>query len=223
MGFYLGFAKIMPILNQSFYKKALFKPISSLYQAYIMSTHLSRHFLVAMPNMDDERFAHSVALLCEHNEHGALGLIINQPMQLKLGDMMRSAGFAKSDLPPKIDQMPVYYGGPVLAERGFVLHDGDVNLWTASVKITDILTLTTSRDILDDIGQGKGPDHFLVILGHSAWHAGQLEAELKQNIWLTMPSSTRLIFDVPNDLRWQMAADGFGVDVRLLAATVGRA
>ncbi len=185
------------------------------------ASFLSNQFLVAMPGLSDGHFDRSVTFLCEHTADGALGLIINRPMKLDLREMLDHMSLEH----PALDHdaaPPVYWGGPVQQERGFVLH-GPPSDWEASLAISDEICITTSQDILQAIGQGEGPPRFLVALGYAGWGAGQLEGEISQNAWLNTPADLEIIFDTPADQRWQAAARLLGIDGRLLGPDAGHA
>jgi putative transcriptional regulator len=184
---------------------------------------LAHHFLVAMPSMDDGTFSGAVIYVCEHNDQGALGIIINRPMDMAVQDL-----FSRIDLTLVSDDQatqPVYFGGPVQTERGFVLHppmSGDT-AYIATLKVKDGLEMTTSRDILEDVAAGRGPDRFLLALGYAGWAAGQLENEIAQNGWLTMPADPKVIFSVSPTERFNAALSLLGFDPTLLSAEVGHA
>ncbi len=180
---------------------------------------LKNQFLVAMPGLEDENFVHTVSLLCEHNDAGAIGLVINKPTELKLGEMMEQMGLEHAELD---DDAIVYWGGPVQPERGFVIH-GEPGGWESSLKLADDLYITTSRDILRAIGIGEGPQQYFVALGYAGWGAGQLEAEMLHNSWLNTPISDEVLFQLPLRDRWQAATRLLGVDVTQLAGDAGHA
>lgn len=176
-------------------------------------------FLIAMPSMEDENFSHTVSLLCEHNDHGAIGLVINRPTDLKLIDMMEQMGLEHDAVG---DEPIVYWGGPVQPERGFVIHREPAG-WESCLKVDDNLFITTSRDILKAIGKGEGPQDFFVVLGYAGWSEGQLEQEFMHNAWLNTPVSQRILFGTPARDRWQAATRLLGVDVTQLAGNAGHA
>lgn len=193
------------------------------------SINLTHHFLIAMPGMRDPGFAGSVVYLCEHSERGALGLIINKPSDIDLPKL-----FEKIELPLGRDDLlstPVFQGGPVHPERGFVLHDllqaegqsEDDSIYASTMRIPGGLEMTTSRDVLEAIANGGGPSRVLVALGYSSWGEGQLESELGENSWLTVDADTRLIFDTPIEQRWQQALALLGLAPHHLSAQAGRA
>lgn len=178
---------------------------------------LKNQFLVAMPGLEDEAFSHTVSLLCEHNDKGAVGLVINRPTDLVLTAMLDQMGLAHDQL--GADQ-PIYWGGPVQPERGFVVHR-DPGGWESCLQVQDDLYITTSRDVLTAIGNGTGPKEFLVTLGYAGWDAGQLEGEILQNSWLNTPLDSSILFTLPPRQRWQAATRLLGVDVTQLAGPAG--
>ena len=181
---------------------------------------LTNQFLVAMPAMDDPNFRESVTLICEHNDEGALGIIINRPMDVVLEDVLKQLSLKA--LHAETRRWPVYLGGPVQTQRGFVIHEPH-GIWEATLKVGDGLEVTTSRDVLAAVAEGQGPRRCFVALGYAGWTAGQLEEELKGNAWLSTPADARIIFDTPVELRWQAAASLIGVDLALLSGDAGHA
>lgn len=181
------------------------------------SASLCNHFLIAMPYMKDPNFSGTLTYICDHNEHGALGLVINRPMEFSLGDILEQLDIESDRL-----DLPIYGGGPVQLERGFVLHrpQGD---WQSSLSLGNELALTTSRDILAAIGAGEGPGEFLVALGYAGWGAGQLEQELAGNIWLTCPADPDILFHTPWQRRFAAAMARMGIDINQLSDSVGHA
>jgi len=182
--------------------------------------NLKNQFLIAMPDLEESPFDQAVVLMVDHNDEGAMGLVLNQP-----GTTSRKLLFEKLKLPSdKLSQpeQPILLGGPVAPERGFVLHDGARD-WENTFDISDQLKLTTSTDILDSIAHGKGPENWLFALGYSGWDAGQLEEEIRQNAWLTSPSDRALIFDQPVEKRWQLALSQLGVQPDQITAFHGNA
>ena len=177
--------------------------------------YFNNQFLVAMPGLADPNFTHSVTLLCEHNEQGALGLVINRPTELRLTDMLEHMKLEHPALEPA-DHL-VHWGGPVQTERGFVIH-AEPGRWDSTLKISDQLYITTSKDVLTAIGKGDGPRQFLVALGYAGWAAGQLEHEIKENSWLNTPVDKAIMFEMPISTRWEAAARLLGVDVTQLTA-----
>jgi putative transcriptional regulator len=181
---------------------------------------LTSQLLIAMPGMQDPNFATTVTLICEHNDDGALGIIINRPLDLKLGGLFEQLELGSTD--ESLINAPVLAGGPVGVERGFVLHNSAVD-YENSLTISDEIQLTVSRDIIDDMAAGKGPAKSLVALGYAGWEAGQLEAEILANSWINVPSSAALVFDTPFEARWAEAADSLGIDLSLMGPGAGHA
>ncbi len=181
---------------------------------------LRNQFLIAMSGLADQNFFQSVTLLCEHNDEGSLGLVINRPTDLDLDSMLEHLNIDTSGLTRS--GIPVYWGGPVQTERGFVVHRpaGD---WEACMKISDEISVTTSRDILTAIGAGRGPENFLVALGYAGWDCGQLEREILDNSWLNAPASDSIIFELAAEERWSAATRLLGVDPSSLSSTAGHA
>ena len=185
------------------------------------ASDLKNQFLIAMPRMGDPNFDHTVTLICQQDEQmGAFGVTINRPIGLTLGDLFSQLDIEIED--ESISNVSALVGGPVQPEQGFVLHDTKKS-WQSTLPITDNLAITSSRDILLDIAQGKGPEHFLLTLGCAGWSPGQLEYEIQENTWLTCPADNKIIFDLPYNKRWQGAANTLGIDLNLLSNTAGHA
>jgi putative transcriptional regulator len=185
------------------------------------NTNFTHHCLIAMPDMEDTRFSEAVTYIVKHDEEGAVGLVINKPLDLSLTKLLEEIRLPM--LKPLADpEMPVLFGGPVSSEAGFVLHK-DKGEWNSSLEIEGGLCVTSSRDILDAISQGKGPREYLVVLGYAGWSAGQLEKEMADNAWLMCPADENLLFKLPYEGRWQAAAHKIGVDLHLLTSQVGHA
>lgn len=186
--------------------------------------NLTNQFLIAMPGMADDNFARTVVYMCEHNDKGALGLVINRPIDIKLKNL-----FEKVEL--KLDsedlaEQPVYFGGPVQTERGFVLHEQSgaaESPYTSTLVVPGGLEMTTSKDVLEAMAQGTGPKRVLVTLGYSGWEAGQLEDELGRNGWLTVDADPAVIFDTPVEQRYERALQLLGIDPRMLSQEAGHA
>lgn len=196
----------------------------SPYNVATPELNLSNHFLIAMPSMLDPVFGGSVVYLCEHNASGALGVIINKPT-----DMTMAVLFDRIDLKLEIDpgrapidQAPVMFGGPVQVERGFVLH-APLGHFSSMMQVTEQIALTTSRDILEAVALGSGPERILVTLGCSGWGAGQLEQEIAKNGWLTVYADPSIIFDLPVEERFHAAMRLLGIDPMMLAGEAGHA
>ena len=191
--------------------------------------NLTHHFLIAMPGMQDDSFARSVVYLCEHSERGALGLIINKPTDLSLKGLLD-----KVDLSLRRDDLadaPVFLGGPVQTDRGFVLHDpmrsadapADESAYSSTMHVPGGLDMTTSKDVLEALSTGAGPRRVLVTLGYASWGEGQLESELAENSWLTVGADVSLIFDTPVDQRYDSALALLGLQAWRLSPQAGRA
>ncbi len=183
-------------------------------------TSLKDHFLLATPELHGTPFADAVIYLCEHNEDGAMGLIVNHPLDIPLSEIFEQFHLNYSE---HIGRHPVFSGGPVQIERGFVLHRPDKKSWEATQAITSTISLTSSRDIIVDMASEAGPRDALIILGYAGWGAGQLEAELTTNAWLTAPASSEVLFDTPYEARADVAAAKIGVDLKKLSRTTGHA
>lgn len=182
--------------------------------------NLTDHFLIAMPSLADSNFSRTVTYLCEHNAEGALGIVINRPTDISLGELLDHLEI--EDVAPRVAAKPVYLGGPVQRDRGFVLHRPGGE-WDSSLQISDKIVLTTSRDILTAIARREGPQDYLVALGYAGWGPGQLEQEMAENAWLTGPAGDGVLFDKSSDQRWQAAAALLGVDMTLLSSGAGHA
>jgi putative transcriptional regulator len=183
-------------------------------------TSLRDHFLLAMPALTDGLFAHSITYLCEHNADGAMGIVINHPLDLSLEEVLEHLHLTGGG---RLREIPVMAGGPVHMDRGFVLHRPTEREWEASLHVTDEITLTTSRDILVAMADAQGPEYSLVALGYAGWSAGQLESEISDNSWLTLPADSGIIFDTPYHLRASAAAAKLGVDMNLISGEAGHA
>lgn len=186
----------------------------------MQSVNLTNHFLIAMPNMADPYFAKSLTYICDHNENGALGIVVNRPIELTLGGLFEQIGLELHD-DDKVDQ-PVFFGGPVQMDRGFVLHQPLGN-WQSTLAMNELFGLTTSKDILVAVGEGRGPDKMLVTLGYAGWEAGQLESEIAQNAWLTVEASSEIIFGMAPELRYDAAIHMLGIDLGNLSGEAGHA
>jgi putative transcriptional regulator len=182
------------------------------------ATYLNNQFIVAMPGLIDPNFFHTVTFLCQHNDEGALGIVINRPIQMKLGEI-----FMQMNIPVTssiASDMPVFAGGPVQQEHGFVLHTKE-GKWDVSMPISDTVSLTTSRDIIEAIALDKGPKHYLVALGYAGWGEGQLEQEILANSWLNTPFNKNVLFDMSIDKRWRAAAEQIGININQLTTQAG--
>ena len=192
-------------------------------------TNLTNYFLIAMPGLEDEIFSRSVVFVCEHSARGALGLVINKP-----GVMNMQKLFAKVELQLRREDLlsaPVFQGGPIQTERGFVLHESiylgedkpSESAYASTMNIVGGLEMTTSKDVLEALSTGAGPRKVLVSLGYSAWGEGQLEAELSENSWLTVAASNHIIFDTPVAQRYDQALKLLGIEAWMLSPDVGHA
>lgn len=186
----------------------------------MQTINLTGHFLIAMPSMADMRFSRTLTYICEHNEQGALGVIVNRPVEMKMAELFSQIGTALTRT--ELAGQPLYFGGPVETGRGFVLHQ-PIGQWQSTLAVNGVLGLTTSKDILEAIGQGDGPDKLMVTLGCAGWEAGQLEDELGQNAWLSVAADAHVIFDLPADARLEAAMQLLGVDYANLSEDAGHA
>lgn len=189
---------------------------------------LDGQFLIAMPNMPDSRFAHTVIYLCAHSSEGAMGLIINQPStSLSVADLLVQLNIVPEGqsirLPNALRGMSVYRGGPVETERGFVLHSDDFQLESSTLPIQDGICLTATMDILKALAEGRGPSQAMLALGYAGWAPGQLEQEIQSNGWLTGPADPSILFDTEIGTKWQRAMWQIGVDPSMLSGDAGHA
>jgi len=175
-----------------------------------------------MPNLEDPNFFHTVSYICSHDETGAMGVTINRPLDVGLGDLLEHLNMPTDD--PDIASIPVYAGGPVQADRGFVLHKTPKTSnteWDATITVSDSIGLTMSQDIIEAIALNEGPQHFLIMLGYAGWSDGQLEHELLSNAWLNGPADEKVIFETPAENQWTQAAKHLGIELGLLSTDVG--
>ena len=184
------------------------------------SNSLAGHLLIAMPSMLDPNFSQTVTYICEHSDQGALGLIINRPLDIDLGEIF--AQLELTDPDAAIAGNPVLQGGPVHRERGFVIHETEQN-WENSMTVQDSIKVTTSKDILVAMANGRGPKRATVALGYAGWGAGQLEEEILANSWLNTPASSQIIFDTPFEQRWKQSAQLLGIDMAQISPEAGHA
>lgn len=188
-----------------------------------MMQSLTNHFLIAMPSLEDTFFERSVIYLCEHNNKGAMGLVINRPFDIPVSELLEQMSLDSEDTQyTQAVNDPVLIGGPVNPERGFVLHTPQPN-WSNSETLNDELMLTTSKDILASLGTDTAPTDVLVILGYAGWSKDQLEQELADNSWLTLPATNDILFNTPYDDRWQQATRALGFDVWQMSQQPGHA
>ena len=184
------------------------------------SNNLAGHLLIAMPAMADPNFAQTVTYICEHSDQGALGLVINRPLDIDLGEVFAQLELKNCD--KAMSGQPVLHGGPVNMERGFVIHETEES-WENSMSINDSIQVTTSRDILIAMANGHGPRRATVALGYAGWGAGQLEHEILENSWLNTPANAQIIFDTPFADRWQQSAQLLGIDLSMISPEAGHA
>ncbi len=185
------------------------------------SIDLTHHFLIAMPAMADPYFTRTLTYICEHNDQGALGVVVNKPINMTLRSLFERLSLQIND--DDVGDAPVYFGGPVQTDRGFVLHE-PTGSWQSTLKVRDSVGLTTSKDILEAVGRGKGPKRLLVTLGYAGWSAGQLEHELGQNAWLSIEArGNKILFDTPADERLPAALGLLGIDLASLSEEAGHA
>jgi putative transcriptional regulator len=182
-------------------------------------TSLANHFLIAMPSLADPNFARTVTLICEHSSEGAMGLVINRMTELHLSDILEQL---EIDTTSAQSTLPVYLGGPVQNNRGFVVHE-PLGSWEATLPVTETIGVSTSRDILEAIAHDRGPDHCLIALGYAGWGAGQLEREIGENSWLSVPARRDILFDLEPEQRWRAAAGLVGVDLTMISGEAGHA
>jgi len=182
------------------------------------NANFTHHFLIAMPNMGDPNFDGTLTYICDHSDQGALGVVVNRPIDLELSTLFEQIGLA---LPESMERT-VFFGGPVQTERGFVLHTPP-KVFSSTLAVHDSVSLTTSKDVLEAVSQGEGPDKFMVSLGYAGWSAGQLEEEMKNNAWLTVEADPKVIFDLAPEERLTAAMKLLGIDFAMLSDTAGHA
>lgn len=202
------------------YPPSIVKASLKSYNGGMSSMNLTHHFLIAMPAMTDPFFAKSLTYVCEHNDEGAMGIVVNRPISLNLSEL-----FAQINMPltqPELEDMPVHFGGPVQTDRGFVLHNAG-GQWQSTLKVNDKVELTTSKDILQAVGEGAGPSNLLITLGYAGWSEGQLEQELAANAWLSVPATEHILFDLPAEEKLAAAMALLGVDFASLSEEAGHA
>lgn len=185
------------------------------------NVNLTHQFLIAMPSMVDSVFSRTVTYICEHNEQGALGLVVNQPTDLTLTSLLKQLSISGVDA--QSNDTSIVFGGPVQVDCGFVLHNPMGGKWQSTLKINEEVELTTSLDVLRAIANSEGPDKMLIALGYSGWEPGQIEQEIAQNSWLTVPASTNILFDLSFEERMPAALQLLGVDLANLSNEAGHA
>jgi putative transcriptional regulator len=181
---------------------------------------LTNQLLIAMPNLEDPNFSRSVTYICEDNEDGVMGITINRPLELDLGDILDHMQITCTA--PEIRARPVYMGGPIDLERGFVLHAPHGG-WDSTLEVTDRIGLTTSKDILQALADGAGPQNVIVALGYSGWSREQMDREMAENSWLNVEATEEILFQQPIEQRWTTAAEELGIDINLLSGEAGHA
>jgi putative transcriptional regulator len=184
------------------------------------ATYLNNQFIIAMPNLADPTFFHTVTYLCQHSDEGALGIVINRSTEMRLGEIFKQMKIPVTS--ETASQAIVFAGGPMQQERGFVLHPTGGG-WDMTLPISDSISLTTSRDVIEAIALDKGPECYLVALGYAGWSEGQLEQEILANAWLNSPFGKQILFDTPIDRRWSAAADQIGININQLTIPAGHA
>lgn len=180
--------------------------------------YFNNEFVIAMPMLMDPNFFRTVIYICEHNDSGAIGIVINRPLTVTLSDVLSQMNITSDSA--EVNGLPVLFGGPIHQERGFVIHK-PVGTWRSSVVTSDNIAVTTSQDILEAIADTKGPEDYIISLGYSSWQAGQLESEIANNYWLCCPAHEDILFHIPFADRWVTAAASIGVDVNKLSTDVG--
>lgn len=204
-----------------FYVVPVFMPKISMSKTSTPKTNLTHHFLIAAPELSDPRFEQALIYICRHDQHGALGLMVNRPIEsARVGKLFEDLGIDVSDA-QVMEDMPLE-GGPMYPEIGFVLHTGQPQ-WASSFAISENVCITTSQDILQRIAAGQGIGHYHLCLGHASWGKKQLDGELESGDWLVCPADLTLLFDTPFDERWQAAAEKIGVDFDYLSSDIGHA
>ncbi|SFR58705.1 putative transcriptional regulator [Yoonia tamlensis] len=184
-------------------------------------TNLTGKLLIAMPAMDDPRFAHSVIYMCSHSDDGGMGLIVNKPqVNLQFSDLLEQMGINKA---PGVRDIRVHFGGPVDQARGFVLHSNDYTAATGTLEVADEISMSATLDVIEDIASGAGPRTSLLALGYAGWAPGQLESEIAQNGWLTCDARSDIVFGRANEHKWVGALKLMGIDPLMLSGTAGRA
>ena len=186
-----------------------------------MESSLQNHFLIATPSLDGSYFGKSVTYICEHNDHGAMGIVINHKTELTLTQLLNLTE-QKALVDIEHEDHLVMEGGPVSRDRGFILHTNQPG-WSSSLELSSEIMVTTSKDILSVIGNDKGPEKAIVALGYAGWSAGQLEEELESNSWLTLEADTELLFNVPIEQKWDKAIEKLGINIWQLSPQVGHA
>lgn len=190
------------------------------YNDFMSSVNLTDHFLIAMQSMVDPNFSRTLTYICEHNDQGALGIVVNRPLDMTLAALLEQVSVPHEA--SALNKTSIHFGGPVQTDRGFVLHQ-PVGAWQSTLAVNESIGLTTSKDILVAVGNGTGPAKLLVTLGYAGWAPGQLESELSQNAWLTVAGSAGVIFDLPSEERLPAAMQLLGISFASLSDQAGHA
>lgn len=181
---------------------------------------LSGQLLVAMPHMEDPRFARSVVYMCAHSDDGAMGFVVNRLIDnMRFDTLMDQLGLETKDARP---DLPIHFGGPIEASRGFVLHSTDL-VQEATLVIEEDIALTATTEMLKTIAEGEGPQHCVLALGYASWSPGQLDQEIQDNGWLLVPADQQLVFGADNEAKWEGAMTKLGIDLSLLSTDAGHA
>lgn len=184
------------------------------------TTCLTGQLLVAMPGLLDPNFSGTLSLICEHSKDGAIAFIINQPLNIGLKSVLAQTGLSVDE---SVEDRPVLSGGPVSVERGFVMHRPGQHIWNSSMSISDSIDITTSDDVIQAMAENRGPDDAVLILGYSGWAPGQLEKEILENSWLTLPATPNVVFDTDFDQRLKLATSSAGIDFERMSTGAGHA
>lgn len=184
-------------------------------------TSLKNHFIIATPNLTDPNFCRAVAYICDHTPEGAMAIIVNYPLTLHLSDVFQNMDIDSQNR--QLNDMTIFAGGPIQQERGFVLHLPCQEHWESSLELSDNISITTSKDILQAMADNHGPQKALIALGYAGWGPGQLEKELADNSWILSPASADIVFNTPHDERWKAAAALIGVDIERMSSQMGHA
>lgn len=186
----------------------------------MQAVNLTQHFLIAMPAMSDPHFSKTLTFICEHNDQGALGVVVNRPIDMTLHTLLEQIEITPDSAACK--RTPIHYGGPVQTDRGFVLHQ-PAGAWQSTLVVSEQIGLTTSKDILQAVARGDGPQQILVTLGYAGWAPGQLEHELAQNAWLSVAADMRILFETPAEQRYDASLKLLGIDLAMLSGDAGHA
>ncbi|MDA1342327.1 MAG: YqgE/AlgH family protein [Methyloglobulus sp.] len=180
--------------------------------------YLNNQFIIAMPSLIEPIFHHTVTYLCQHTKEGALGIVINRSAEMKLGEIFKQMDITAAAL--ETAETLVFSGGPVQQDRGFVVHSA-CGAWDMTLPVSEDISLTTSRDVIEAIAAGEGPKKYLIALGYAGWSEGQLEKEMLSNSWLNTPCAKQILFETPVNQRWNTAASQIGVDINQLTTPAG--